>query len=487
MRVLLVHHGRLPSPGEPVTGGALRAAAHLEALRGAGHEVHCLSRAQDLPGGFASPVDLARRAQALRPDRVVAVQLEDAPALAAAGAPLLVDLYAPRLLEAPFEGLLRVEATRALQALSRADAFLVSNPRQRAAWYGVLALAGFDLRQDPTRLVPLAAPKGPPRTAPAFPRLVAGGVAWPWQEPEPVLSQVAALLGELGGELILCGGAPGEGPGPRPGDPPALQRRGWLGYDESLALYATCTLALDWHQPHPEWRLALGFRHMDHLGCGLPILTAPDSALTDLLGGAGWAREEAAVVPFLRELLSQPEAIRAASEAALQIAADHRPAAISGPLLSWIEAPFRAPRTKGPLSEAAELAARGAGAEARAEAAEAARARAEAEVEHKRQEVARLVGQNQDLLDHIGRLGRALDEGAGFKREAIAVLGGGQDRAARSLIESERERALLLADAAKKTAELQAMDELRARLEHDVENLRHEVARLRQRGPFSRI
>jgi hypothetical protein len=30
------------------------------------------------------------------------------------------------------------------------------------------------------------------------------------------------------------------------------------------------------------------------------------------------------------------------------------------------------------------------------------------------------------------------------------------------------------------------MDDLRARLEHDIENLRKEILRLRQRGPFRR-
>ena len=36
MRILIVHHGRLPGGDQPVTGGALRAWHHGEALRGAG-------------------------------------------------------------------------------------------------------------------------------------------------------------------------------------------------------------------------------------------------------------------------------------------------------------------------------------------------------------------------------------------------------------------------------------------------------------------
>ena len=79
------------------------------------------------------------------------------------------------------------------------------------------------------------------------------------------------------------------------------------------------------------------------------------------------------------------------------------------------------------------------------------------------------------------RLARAVDEVAGFKREAIAVLGHSTDHATRSLDEANRELAILRADLAKKSAELAAMDDLRVRLEHDLDNLRGELARSRTR------
>ena len=180
MRVLVVHHGLLPAEDRPATGGALRAWHHGRALQLAGHEVHWLHRDQDGPGGFSSPAHLAAVARSLRPDRIVAVQLEDAPALATVGVPLAVDLYAPRLLEAPFEGTLAREAVTVMRALAACDVFLVSNPRQRFTWLGVLALAGVDVRADPTLLVELVAPEGPRRRWPKEPELVAGGASWPW-------------------------------------------------------------------------------------------------------------------------------------------------------------------------------------------------------------------------------------------------------------------------------------------------------------------
>ena len=161
MRVLIVHHGKRPTPDQPVTGGALRALDMARAMEAAGHTVRTLNRDQDDDGGFSSAEDLYAKARAWGPDRIIAVQLEDAPALAAVGVPIAVDLYAPRVMEASFEGTLRWTSVETLRALAAGDAFLVSNPRQRWLWWGLLAVAGIDVRRDPTLLVPLVAPDGP--------------------------------------------------------------------------------------------------------------------------------------------------------------------------------------------------------------------------------------------------------------------------------------------------------------------------------------
>ena len=486
MRILIVHHGRLPGGDQPVTGGALRAWHHGEALRDAGHEVHLLCRAQDMPGGFASPADLVRRAMAMRPDRVIAVQPEDAPALRALDTPLCVDLYAPRLLEAPFEGRLAEEATTTLRALAAGDVFLVSNPRQRMAWLGLMALAGLDVRTDPTRLVPLVAPDVARRRGPREPLLVAGGAAWPWQDPVPGLEAALAVLDARGeGRIVWYGGAPllGEtAAGWRLPEHPRLEAAGWVGRDHLLQAYASATLALDWMQPNPERRLAFSFRHADYLGCGLPILTGPDTALTDLLGDAGWVTSLGSLPATLGALLDDADDRRARSRAARTLARGPLSLSVAtAPLLRWVDAGTRHPRARGPLVDAARLAARAAGAEARAESAEAGRAAAEAETARKRQEVATLTGQVQDLIATTARLARAMDEVAGFKREAIALLGHQGEHATRSLDDANRELAILRADLSKKSAELSAMDDLRARLEHDLDNLRAELARARGR------
>ncbi len=486
MRILIVHHGLLPADDRPVTGGALRAWHHGEALRRAGHEIHFLTRAQDAPGGFTAPADLARRARALRPDRIIAVQPEDAPALRVVGAPLCVDLYAPRLLEAPFEGTLAREAVTTLRALAAGDAFLVSNPRQRMAWLGVLALAGVDVRTDPTMVVPLVAPEGPRRRAPKEPVLVAGGAAWPWQDPRAGLQVALDVLDARGeGKVVWFGGAPliGEADGAwtLPAHP-RLEAPGWAPRSALLHAYAGATLAFDWMTPNPERRLAFSFRHADYLGCGLPILTGPDTALTDVLGDAGWATPLDGLADTLREALDDAADRRRRGQAARALARGPLSLDVaSAPLLRWVEEGTRHPRAQGPLVDAAGHAARAAAAEARLDAAVSAQSTAEAEVARKRQENAALTAQVQDLVATTARLARAMDEVAGFKREAIAVLGGQNEQAARSLDDANRELAILRADLAKKSAELAAMDDLRARLEHDLDNLRRELAQARQR------
>lgn len=490
MRVVVTHHGVLPGSDHPVTGGALRAHHHARALRGAGHEVLLLSRAQDGPGGFRSAADLRARVQALRPERIVCVQPEDAPALAGLDVPLAVDLYAPRLLESSFEGSLPATTGLVFAALDAGDVFLVSNPRQQWSWRSLLALAGFDPRHDPTRLVPLAAPQEvEPQPPPPTPRFVVGGARWPWQAPLPALHRVLAHLDARGaGEVVWYGGAPligrAEGSWSLP-EHPRLRTPGWLPYPELLRAYAGATAALDWMGTNVERSLALSFRHVDYLGAGLPVLTGPDSALVDLLGGAGLATDD--IEAALDHVLDAPEALSAMRAAARELATTTlHPEACAAALVEWVRTGERHPQTPGPLSQSAALIRSAATSEAAAQRATEALQRAEEEVAQKRAQHEALTAQVHTLVDTVARQARALDEVAGFKREAVQLLGHEGERARRTADEVARENALLRADVEKKTAELHAMDDLRARLENDLVHLRAELERLRQSRGFLR-
>ena len=473
MRVLLVQHGRLPSPTRPGSGGAQRAHHHAEALRAAGHEVIVLTRAQDDEDGgpltFHSHRHLRELAIRLAPDRVLCVQPEEAPALAGV-APLCVDLYAPRLLEAAFQGETAAEAVHTMRALAAADHVLFSNPRQRHFTLGLMALAGWDTREPVGDVVPLVAPEGPPRlptTPEEEPVFVLGGVPWPWQDPTPALRRAVAALDRVGfGRIIVYGGRPAVGdadiihlaaevpPGPR------LHYAGPTPLGELLLAYAGARAALDWFRPNPERELAMSFRQADYLGCGLPVITGADHALSDTLraAGAGWVVNdldafEAAVI----EAATDPAAAATRGLAARHLAQTQLSRDVAeAPLLRWVTDAKPRHRAPMPLPEAATLVAALGEARAQAHAANEAQAKAEAEVAHKRVENALLTEQVQALTGVVTRLSRAVDEVAGFRREAVTVLGArasgaeGEAEALSRQIEEQR------ADLLKKDAEIRA-------------------------------
>ena len=458
-----------------------------EALKTAGHTVRLLSRDQDGEGGFSSSEDLYQMAREWGPDRIIAVQIEDAPALGAVGAPIAVDLYAPRVMEAAFDGSLRSTSVATLRALASGDVFLVSNPRQRWLWWGLLAMAGVDVRSDPTLLLPIVAPQGPRRRIPKNPVFVAGGASWPWQNPVPGLTRVLSHLDARGtGKVVWYGGQPsGQEASWTLPNHPRLETPGWVPRDSLLKAYAGATAAIDWLVPNPERRLAFAFRHADYLGCGLPVLTHTDSPLADILGDAGWASSN--IEDTLDAVLDSPDEVKRRSGAARELARSTFSAERAmAPLLDWVQHGKRHGHSPTDLLDLAHLAADAAAAQERAQAATVAQGRAEAEVELKRHEVAGLNKQIQALTSTVDRLSRAIDEVAGFKREAIQILGnqGAADRLSRD--EAVAENALLRADIEKKSAEILAMDQLRERLENDLENLRREVRQLQQRGRFRR-
>ncbi|MEC7242322.1 MAG: hypothetical protein VXW32_13895, partial [Myxococcota bacterium] len=219
MRILIVLHGWLPETPRPVSGGAIRAWHHGEALQSAGHEVVYLTRTQDrVKGGprvFSSPESLRRQVRKLAPDRILCVQPEEAPHLGDLGIPLCVDFYAPRLLEAAFEGETAVAAIDTIRALTASDHQLFSNVRQRWFYLGLMSVAGIDVTQHCGSIVELVAPEAPERAIPKEPLFVLGGVSWPWQDLTDCVRRTVAFLKTQGrGKLVVYGGLPAIGSTP---------------------------------------------------------------------------------------------------------------------------------------------------------------------------------------------------------------------------------------------------------------------------------
>ena len=431
MRILVVHHGRLPEGAEPTTGGAIRAAQHVTALAAGGHDGVTLARAQDGPGGFTGPRHLRALAGKARPDWILCVAPEEAPALAGL-APLVVDLYAPRLLEAAWEGQQEDEARRALLAVDAADEVLFSNPRQRWFWLGVLGLAGWDLQRSPGRVVPLATSPAPAARRPRKPRVIVGGHPWPWQDARDVLARAVAHLGKRAS--VVSYGLPAiEGVESHP----VVPRAEWQ------AALAGATVALDRYSPHVERKLALSFRQLDYLSAGLPLITDADTPIADGVRRhrAGWADETLEVA--LDAALAED---RGAGARAL--AAEYAPERAASALLAWV------PSARTRDWSAVRWSKEAARAIAKGEADRVRREAAEAEVVRKRAEVDALVGQLRALTASVEQLAAAQAGIAGFRRETVQVLGtrlAGQTEEAEAL---RRELAIARAEADKKELEL---------------------------------
>ncbi len=482
MRVLVVFHGWLPREDRPGSGGAIRAWHHGEALRAAGHEVLYVTRDQDVveggPPSFANASELRRYATAVRPDRIVCVQPEEAPALAGI-APLVVDLYAPRLLESAWQDDTEDAAVETLRAIAAADEFLFSNPRQRWFYLGLLSLAGVDLRQASGRVVPLVAPEGPKRRIPKRPVIVMGGVSWPWQDPREALARAQAHLEKRKkGKIVVYGGRPAVGDCDvvdLPAEVPPSKRLQYVGnlpWSELLEAYATATAALDVMAPNPERELALAFRHVDYLGCGLPVITRGAHALE--LGEAGWLVEDD-LEAVLDEVLDDEKAVARRSKAARARAKDFARSSAEAPLVAWVSDAAPRDRHSTPLLDTADARAHIGELSGLLGAERALRDKAEAEVGEKRAENTRLSEQIATLTGTIERLTRTLDEVAGFKREAVRVLGADNAAIGEEARALSRELADLRADLAKKEVELRTSRREQDRLNDAVGRLKDET------------
>ncbi len=429
VRVLVVHHGLLAGRDGPTTGGAIRAAQHARALRRAGHEVLTLARAQDEPGGFTGPRHLASKARGF--DWILCVAPEEAPALRGI-APLVVDLYAPRMLEAAWQGQQEDAAQRTLLALDAADEVLFSNPRQRWFYLGLLAACGWDVSRPVGHVVPLATEPVARAKRSKKPVIVCGGYPWPWQDARDTLARAAAHLGKRA-ELRVVGLDGG-----------LLPRADWQ------ALCASADFALDRYAHHVERELALSFRQLDYLSAGLPIVSDPWTPLAEELRreGAGWVDES------LEDALDRAlEGTELARDGVARVAAHYREEVAYAAVEKL--SPVSRPRPWTALrwsrhAAAAVLSARGD--RRRREA-------AEGEVVQKRAEVEALHAQVATLTTSVAQLSAAMADVAGFRLETVNVLGSrlrGQTEEAEHL---RRELAIARADLDKKQLEL---DQLRA-------------------------
>lgn len=380
-RVALVSSCCPPLPGRPATGGGLRTWQLAETLKAAGHAVVLLVEAAALPdpvpdGIQAFTLDtLEATLKSARASIVVLEQWALAAHLGAVDKPTVIDLHGSLLLENVYrrgELDLTLDAGAKLQALHRADLLLTPAPAQLHHFASWATLAGFDPRELPLKLLPLALP-GPPhrrtKKTPAL-KLVYGGARWPWIDSLDALTAAASTLDELDATLDVFTYEP-----PRHGLPLDEDLGTWAEVDAALAdtaathhqgvdqptyaefLRTEATVALDVWTPNPERILAATTRTGEFLHAGLPVITIAGSAWAEELvaSGAGWALppgDEDALVELLHTLHTHPGRIAAASRAAVALlSTTHSLDTAGAALTAFVANPHRPPRAAATLVE----------------------------------------------------------------------------------------------------------------------------------------
>ena len=288
--------------------------------------------------------------------------------------PVAVDLHGSLLLENVYrrgELDLTLDAGAKIKALRADDLLLVPSTAQLSWFASWAAIAGFDPREPPLALMPLAMPgePAPPRTKETpYLRLVYGGARWPWIDSLEALTVAADVADEAyGGRLDVFTFDP-----PRHGLPVDEELGTWAQVDAALVgrtkrgirlrggvshaefsafLSKDATVALDLWKPNPERLLAATTRTVEYLWHGLPVITVQGADWAEALldTGAGWvvpSDDPAALDTLLRGLVDEPERIAAASAAATALARErHTLEAAGQALLEFVQKPVCPPRT----------------------------------------------------------------------------------------------------------------------------------------------
>ena len=392
-RVAVVSSCAPPLPGHPVTGGGLRTAQLIATLEAGKHSVVPFIDAgalpADAPEGLIrfTAASLAERLRAAKPSVLVLEQwalaalLGDPAEGGAPDVPVVIDLHGSLLLENVYRrGTLELvlDGKTKLDALHRADLLVTPAAAQLHHFSSWATLAGFDPRELPLALLPLATPSAvpPPRSAttPGL-KLVYGGARWPWIDSLAAL-EVAAAVVEATPQTRLDvftydpprHGLPFEEDlGTWPDVDAALRGssrrialRGRTAHADWLThLRETATVALDLWEPNPERMLASTTRTIEFLASGLPVITTAGACWAEELvaSGAGWTVPSgsgfrAALTALLTELAGDGARIAQASAAATALAVGRSDLRTTGAaLLDFIDRPTRAPRARSVVAE----------------------------------------------------------------------------------------------------------------------------------------
>lgn len=375
-----------------MTGGGLRTEQLIATLRTAKHSVIPVIEAAAVPSEAAGDWrtfgegELAAVLRDIKPQIIVleqwalASRLGDPADGGAPDVPLVIDLHGSLLLENVYRrGTtdLTLDGKTKLEALRRADLLVTPAPAQIHHFASWATLAGFDARELPLALLPLATTrvaKARSSKKPAL-KMVYGGARWPWIDSLLWLETAAGVAqSHKGARLDVFTYDP-----PRHGLPFEEDLGTWPDVDAALKgrtrkgvklhgktehadfvdfLESEATVALDLWEPNPERMLASTTRTVEFLAAGLPVITTRGASWSEELvqAGAGWtvaSGDHAELTALLEDLVAHPERIAEASRAALALASSRADLASSGAaLLAFADTPSRPPRAPRSVVEA---------------------------------------------------------------------------------------------------------------------------------------
>ncbi len=330
--VLVISPDVLPVGEIPASGSGIRAWALGKGLASRGHRVHYTMPAPALKGresqvpdeylkGAWTTQNLQSIIDGTAPDLVVCCGWPNMTWVERANLPVALDLTGPHLLERAYQGHKSVAENSAekLKALSMGDFFTCIGERQKYYFDAWLAQAGVEVGELSDALAVIPYSVDPVQPEHIWPddweatdiQFVYGGIFLPWQNPAPALLAVAATLAEEGkGSLEIIGGKHPFYPIETGGYGALIDRlakmqrvsmSGLMPHPDLVERYRHAHVAVDVFMPNAERELAFPSRTVNYLWCGLPVIHAAFSEISDHIRAyeAGW------IVPH-----NDPEALR---------------------------------------------------------------------------------------------------------------------------------------------------------------------------------
>jgi len=326
--ILIVTCQSLPIPGEPTTGGSLRAHNLGEALKKCGHQVlfsipnDCLTTTAQRDQWQVFSHDGSNISHVIHKtgaDLVLFCNWGLACAAGKCDIPAVIDMNGPLILENFYRnrGKQFSDSMAKLEAIAKTDFIIAGSKSQKAYLTAWCLMAGLDPDKFSIGIVPFSlSPKQPESHKNKGIRFILAGYNWPWLKGE---QQVRAVCEQLSQQqdcsLHLYTSAPPysdvineDSSSDALGDLMSLELPGLvkhkpLPFSQLTDELAKGTVALDLWQQNPERDLAFPSRTVAYLWAGLPVITSPHGELSELIQRyqAGWLIESNDL-PRLQEL-----------------------------------------------------------------------------------------------------------------------------------------------------------------------------------------